>query len=60
MIKAHWMLNGGKSEEDWNKLPLSTIRLLTVAYFAEEERQMNVFEVAIRKAFSVKRGETDG
>lgn len=54
MIKAKWMMNGGKSEEEWNALPLSTIKLLTVYTFAEESRQMDIIAAGVGKAFSPK------
>lgn len=51
MIKAEWMMNGGKSEEDWEALPISTIKLLTVDHFAKEERQVDLLAAGIAKAF---------
>lgn len=54
-VKAQWMMNGGRSEEDWNALPLSTIKLLTVDMFAREERDMDLMAGAIVKAFSPKK-----
>lgn len=54
MIKARWMMNGGKSEEDWEKLPLSTIKLLTVDFFANEQRQIDIVAMGVAKAFSPK------
>ena len=51
-VKAQWMMNGGRSEEDWDALPLSTIKLLTVDMFAREERDMDLMAGAIVKAFS--------
>ena len=55
-VKAQWMMNGGRSEEDWDALPLSTIKLLTVDMFAREERDMDLMSGAIVKAFSPKKG----
>ena len=55
-VKAQWMMNGGRSEEDWDALPLSTIKLLTVDMFAREERDMDLRAGAIVKAFSPKKG----
>lgn len=54
-VKAQWMMNGGRSEEDWDALPLSTIKLLTVDMFAREERYMDLMAGAIVKAFSPKK-----
>lgn len=48
------MMNGGKSEEDWENLPLSTVKLLTVDYFAKEARQVDILAMGISKAFSPK------
>lgn len=48
------MLNGGKSSADWDNLPISDIKLLTVDYFAKEERWRMVMASAIRQAFSKK------
>ena len=55
-VKAQWMMNGGRSEEDWDALPLSTIKLLTVDMFAREERDMDLMAGAIVKAFSPTKG----
>lgn len=55
MIKAQWMMNGGKTEEEWDALPLSTLKLLTVNYFAQEERQVDLLQAGIGKAFSPKK-----
>ena len=55
-VKAQWMMNGGRSEEDWDALPLSTIKLLTVDMFAREERDMDLMAGAIVKAFSPNKG----
>lgn len=54
MIKARWMMNGGRTEEEWESLPLSTIKLLTIDYFAQEERLIDLHAAAIAKAFSPK------
>ena len=54
MVKAQWMMNGGRTEEEWDNLPLSTVKLLTVDYFAKEERQIDIFAAGIGKAFSPK------
>ena len=48
------MMNGGRTEEEWNNLPLSTIKLLTVDYFAKEERQIDLLAAGIVKAFNPK------
>ena len=54
MIKAQWMMNGGRTEEDWENLPLSTVKLLTIDYFAKEERQIDILATGIVKAFTPK------
>lgn len=59
MIKAKWMLNGGKSEEEWEALPISTIKLLTAYNFAEESRQVDIISAGVGKAFSPK-NKSDG
>ena len=41
-VKAEWMMNGGKSSEDWDKLSLQDVKLLIVDHYAKEERQMKV------------------
>jgi hypothetical protein len=41
-VKAQWMMNGGKSSDDWDKLSLQDVKLLTVDHYAKEERQLKV------------------
>jgi hypothetical protein len=48
------MMNGGRTEEEWESLPISTIKLLTVDYFAQEERLIDIHAAAIAKAFAPK------
>ena len=50
-IKAEWMMNGGKSSEDWNKLSIQDVKLLTVDHYAKEERMGQVLAHAVNKAF---------
>ena len=54
------MMNGGRTEEEWENLPLSTVKLLTVDYFAKEERQIDIFAAGIGKAFSPKDNKSGG
>ena len=54
-VKAQWMLNGGKSSEDWDKLSLQDVKLLIVDYYAKEERQMKVLASAMNQAFFGKK-----
>ena len=58
-IKAEWMMNGGKTSDDWDELTLSDIKLLTVDYYAKEERRMKVMASAFNEALfgKKKRGE---
>jgi len=59
-IKAEWMMNGGKSSEDWNKLSIQDVKLLTVDYYAKEERRMKVLASAFNQAlFGKKKGRND-
>jgi hypothetical protein len=41
-VKAQWMMNGGRSSEDWDKLSLQDVKLLIVDHYAKEERQMKI------------------
>lgn len=54
-IKAQWMMNGGKTEEEWNALPISTVKLLLADSFAREERQTLIIAGGVAKAFSPKK-----
>ena len=54
-IKAEWMMNGGKTSEDWDALPLSDIKLLTVDYYAKEERRMRIMANAFNEAMFGKK-----
>lgn len=59
-IKAEWMLNGGKTSDDWNSLSVSDIKLLTVDYYAKEERRMRVLSNAFGEAmFGKKKRQGD-
>lgn len=59
-IKAEWMMNGGKSSEDWDNLSLQDVKLLTVDYYAKEERRMKVLTSAFNQAlFGKKKGQRD-
>ena len=59
-IKAEWMMNGGKTSEDWNKLSIQDVKLLTVDYYAKEERQMKVMAHAVNKALFADRKSQGG
>lgn len=58
-IKAEWMMNGGKTSDDWNALPLSDIKLLTVDHYAKEERQMKIMASALNQALFGKKNSGD-
>lgn len=48
-IKAEWMMNGGRSSEDWNRLSLADVKLLTVDHYAKEERMLKLISLAVNK-----------
>lgn len=54
-IKAQWMMNGGKSSEDWDKLTLSDVKLLTIDHYAKEERQLKLISAAVNQAMFGKK-----
>lgn len=54
-IKAQWMMNGGKTSKDWDELPLSDVKLLTVDYYAKEERTMKIMASAVNEALFGKK-----
>lgn len=54
-IKAEWMMNGGKTSRDWDELPLSDVKLLTVDYYAKEERRLKVMASAFNQAMFGKK-----
>lgn len=48
-IKAEWMMNGGKTSEDWNRLSISDVKLLTIDHYAKEERLMKIIAHGVNK-----------
>ena len=59
-IKAEWMMNGGKSSQDWDNLSVQDVKLLTVDYYAKEERRMKVLASAFNQAlFGKNKGRLD-
>lgn len=59
-IKAEWMMNGGKSSKEWEALPIRDVKLLTVDYYAKEERRMKVTANAFKEALFGKKNNNEG
>jgi len=58
-IKSEWMMNGGKSSEEWDQLSIQDVKLLTVDYYAKEERRMRVLANAFKEALFGKKKYND-
>jgi len=56
-IKAQWMMNGGKTSEDWDNMTVQDMKLLIVDYYAKEERASKMMVGALKEAlFGKKKG----
>ena len=54
------LLSGGKSSEDWDKLSIADVKLLTVDHYAKEERAMRIMTNAFKEAlFGKKKNYND-